>query len=359
MGAYELLTHVDRGHLADCYEGLINVREHPTADLFIACYSNEVIYSQAWDAYTTACRGLIFDSDGVVVARPFPKFFNLFEVELPESALTEDPLVFDKVDGSLGIGYEVDGRLAVSTKGSFESDQAVWATEYLQSEYPNWRPPAGVTPLWEIIHPAFRIVVDYGPQRGLTLLGGVEIATGREVPVEEMGWPGAVVDLLEGLGSIDEIQSDVLGGNFDDVEGVIAAWPQADGTLFRVKVKSPEYIRLHRIRTNLSLRMVCEAWEEDRPLSENPDLTEEDRHWAGAVEQVLQDEFDHIFDVAGQCYADLSSLLPDRAKFADAAKDYDYSNLLFAQIDGRDIAPMIQRMLSKDSGLRERLEALR
>jgi hypothetical protein len=42
------------------------------------------------------CRGLVTDSNGIIMARPFPKFFN---IEEEKHASTADFEVFEKLDG--------------------------------------------------------------------------------------------------------------------------------------------------------------------------------------------------------------------------------------------------------------------
>src|SRR5687767_12576091 len=87
---------------------LITTQQHPEFPLLIHNYTAGCQYSRAWDEYTLMCRGLITDLQGNVVARPFPKFFNLEEHQMPGSKLSpinwNQPFtVTKKMDGSLGI----------------------------------------------------------------------------------------------------------------------------------------------------------------------------------------------------------------------------------------------------------------
>lgn len=79
--------------------GYVNVQTHPTLPLSIANYSHQAQYDHAWNSVTTQCRGLIYDSETlVVVARPFPKFFNLGE--LSDLDIPAVPFrVLEKLDG--------------------------------------------------------------------------------------------------------------------------------------------------------------------------------------------------------------------------------------------------------------------
>lgn len=56
-------------------DGLITAT--PNGRLTIYNYSNHCVYERAWDEYTMAARGLVLDDTGRILARPWPKFFNL------------------------------------------------------------------------------------------------------------------------------------------------------------------------------------------------------------------------------------------------------------------------------------------
>lgn len=145
--------------------GLITVRS--LDDLIIANYTPRCAFDGVWDDDTLACRGLILRVDPPwpnstriveVAARPFDKFFNLGEGgRAPASALVE---VTEKLDGSLGILFRQAGGFRVATRGAFQSEQALWASEFLR-RFDLRALPDPLTLLVEIIYPENRIVVDY------------------------------------------------------------------------------------------------------------------------------------------------------------------------------------------------------
>jgi T4 RNA ligase (RNA_lig_T4_1). len=94
-------------------------------------YTEEVQFNKRWDSITLASRGLILDTAGKIIARPLPKFFNM--EELP-SIPNEPYEVHEKLDGSLGILYWLDGQPAIATRGSFTSWQAEEATKVLHEK---------------------------------------------------------------------------------------------------------------------------------------------------------------------------------------------------------------------------------
>lgn len=106
--------------------GVINRRAHPVeSDVFIYNYSPMAQYDRAWDDHVLQSRGLVVRADGLILARPLPKFFNFEEVYKDEKDISQGPMeITEKYDGSLGIVFYLNNEWQVATRGSFESDQA-------------------------------------------------------------------------------------------------------------------------------------------------------------------------------------------------------------------------------------------
>ena len=83
-------------------KGLLIKQTHPTLPLTIWNYSRTCQYDRLWDDVTMACRGLVTDDAGKIIAKPFPKFFN-YEEHTAEEIPNELFDVYEKMDGSLGI----------------------------------------------------------------------------------------------------------------------------------------------------------------------------------------------------------------------------------------------------------------
>ena len=114
--------------------GWIRVQKHPDHDLFIYNYTQAAQYARTWDEITLNCRGLILDNRMNTIARPFRKFFNLGEME--NQIIPDEPFeVFEKLDGSLGIMYWIDGEAFIASRGSFASKQSAVANQMLHSKY--------------------------------------------------------------------------------------------------------------------------------------------------------------------------------------------------------------------------------
>jgi len=88
-------------------------------------YTPRCVYEDGWDEFTVMARALIVDeAAGQVVATPFPKFFNVGERRGEVPDLTFE--AFEKLDGSLIIAFHHTGRWCAATKGTFDSEQAIW-----------------------------------------------------------------------------------------------------------------------------------------------------------------------------------------------------------------------------------------
>lgn len=243
-----------------------NVSASTTRDLTIFKYSQDCHIEGRWNSVNRQARGLIMRTDGTVVARPFAKFFNLGE--LPESSLEnlpwhEEVEIYEKVDGSCGIGY-IPGEgyectccdnpmWKLATPGSMESDQAQRGTSILHEKYGAALShlPKQCTPVFEIIYPANRIVVDYKGETFLSLLAVFELS-GEE-------WHPARVDQIAAKCGFRrprryniDLRTEIPFE--ENAEGYVARF--ASG--LRVKVKSPAYLRVHRLLNHMSPKGVID-----------------------------------------------------------------------------------------------------
>ena len=234
-------------------KGLVYKQVHPTLPLTIWNYTEKVQYENLWDEITLQTRGLVTDNKGNVIAQPFKKFFNIEEKKFTP---TENFEVYEKMDGSLGILFFYEGQWVIATRGSFTSDQAVKAQEILKSKYLVESIPKGYTTLFEIIYPENRIVVDYGNEESLVVLGMTSRMSGKEMDYNsllsihnESGMP--VVKRYDGIEDYSLLKKMVSNTH----EGFVVKFSNGE----RIKVKGEEYLRLHKIMTNLSTTAVWEV----------------------------------------------------------------------------------------------------
>lgn len=321
-----------RQHIAD---GNVVIRQHPTADLFILNYTAQAQFNRVWDEYTLACRGLILNGQGQVVARPFTKFFNLDEYG-PEWVVPAEPFVaYEKLDGSLGILYWQEGTARIATRGSFMSDQAQRATHLLQTRYAHVLPllDQSKTYLFEIIYLENRIVVNYGDREELVLLAVVDTATGNEeADLPELGFP--LVRRFDGYTDMAAIRAVQL----DNEEGFVLRF--ASG--FRVKVKFAEYVRLHRILTQISSRNIWEYLATNQSFTAILErVPDEFYDWVKATVATFTDQYAAI---EAECRA-VFEVRESRKETALYFQTQRYPAVLFLMLDSRDYSAAIWKLL--------------
>jgi hypothetical protein len=250
-------------------DGLLYKQTHPTKDLTIWNYSPKVQYERLWDDITLQCRGLVTNSKGDIVARPFKKFFN-YEEHKPEDIPNEDYEVYEKMDGSLGILFYYEDEWIMATRGSFTSEQAIKGKELLE-KYNYKRLHVDYTYLFEIIYKENRIVCEYD-YNDVVLLGMIETKSGNEVNIHNSNEDVRFQNMISNIGFRVVMLYKTWGESYDllkeeiqkDREGYVIRFKNG----FRMKIKGEEYKRLHKILTNFSSKDIWELMKEGKPLDE-------------------------------------------------------------------------------------------
>lgn len=314
-------------------EGYVHYQQHPSQELYIYNYTQSAQYNRVWNEVTLMCRGLIMDASHNIIARPFPKFFNLGEYEgqiIPDL----DFEVYEKMDGSLGILYWVGAQPFIATRGSFTSDQAMKASELLRTTYAHTLEMLSKekTYLFEIIYPENKIVVDYGQEESLVLLAVIDTATGADLPLEDIGFP--IVKKHDGIKDIKTLKSMEEANK----EGLVLKY--SDG--YRLKVKFDEYLRLHRIITQVSTISIWEHLRNGQTLDVIIDqVPDEFYNWVKSIETNLIEEYKAI---EALCISNFK-VMEDRKATAHYFRTLPYSKILFAMLDNKDYSDMIWREL--------------
>ena len=318
-------------------DGFVKVQKHPHHDLFIYNYTPRAQYEKVWNEITLACRGLILDTDYNIIARPFIKFFNWGEI--PNQELPAIPFeVYEKMDGSLGILYWVNDEPCIATRGSFASPQAVIATQLLQQQYAAAIPQLDKTKtyLFEIIYPENRIVINYGTEKKLVLLAVVDTATGAEpqppAAYAHLGFP--VVKAYDGIQDVEELQK----LEEDNREGFVIRFE----TGLRLKIKFAEYLRIHRIVTQVSNVHIWEYLKEhlsfETLLGKVPD---EFYTWVKNTMEILQQQYQEIEETSKRDF----KILDSRKATAEYYFTCKYPAILFKMMDGKPYDHIIWKMI--------------
>lgn len=348
-------------------EGLLHKQTHPTLDLTIWNYTPKVQYEKLWDEITLQCRGLVTNSEGKVIARPFGKFFNYEEHTIDEIP-NENYTIYEKMDGSLGIlfyyetvltneeryniwfnnNYEtgmerfydpnklpnfddpyyeptpkIKGEWIMATRGSFTSVQSSKGFELL-SKYNVSDLFKTYTYLFEIIYNENRIVVDYKGDEKLVLLGAIETATGVEDDITIYSYYG--FDVVTHYEYVNETYESLKEKISDDREGYVIKFKNG----FRMKIKGDEYCRLHHILTNISNRDVWEYLKDGKPLDDILNkVPDEFYDWVKTTVSNLQNKFNLIKIEVEDEFKELIN----KKEFAEKIKDNPNKSFLFKRLD--------------------------
>lgn len=263
------------GYLNEIHGGYIRVQYHPEdSNLAILNYTELATFERRWNKYTMSARGLILDFTKVknngliyILAKPFEKFFNFGEMPELEKDMNFNNIseVMEKMDGSLGISYFFNDEIRFATRGSFTSEQAIKATEMWRENYshlynddPDFYINAPVTYLVEIIYPENQIVVDYGENEELVLIGMNHLFNDYQATYEDLYWEAG--DLGMRVPKIYNYSFFELMQKKKEIDSNEEGWILRFDNDKRLKIKGDEYIQVHRIRHGLSDKAKVRAW---------------------------------------------------------------------------------------------------
>lgn len=239
-------------------------------------YTEQTVYTRNWNSVTLNSRGIIFEeSSGKVIARPFKKFFNFSELCNNDGSLNDNGKALsiypefvpnltgkfrssDKMDGSCGIVYKYQNKYFVNTCGSFNSDQAIWATNYINSgkQIKTNMMKDGYTYLFEIIWSEDKHPINYNGINDMFLIGIIDNETGDECD------------------NIEEIANQINAHfakiytftNFNEVvdfatklpktkEGVVVTFENG----YKCKIKGEEFLKLQKIFHSVTIEKFWEV----------------------------------------------------------------------------------------------------
>lgn len=264
-----------------------------------------------WDDFNLQCRGVILDLVAKrVLAHPFDKFFNLGR---HPTAMSET-LPFDsgyeatvKYDGSMVVAYAHTAGLRFATRFSFDNLQTREALSVAEARYPQLaRIDFGrFTPVFELISPVSRVLVDYG-EPDLVLIGVRDLDAGQMLDGQSLDRfaeshglrPAERVEA-----KFEELAEQARTGELDALE---EGWVVRFGTGQMVKVKTWQYFARRRIdQLNLDLRSLAVGYCTKSPaewsafVDRLPELVQEPvRALEARIEALLQEMADEI---ASEC----------------------------------------------------------
>lgn len=305
----------------------------------LVCFKYSQINSDFNEPLVRECRGIILEKDTWnVVCYPFNKFFNYGETYADEIDW-KSAKVTSKEDGSLIKIYSYNGEWRVGTNSTIDAEDALLNSPY----YKNFRELFDVaadnceldfdklnpnyTYLMELCSCHNTIVVPYnepklfhiGTRNNITY-EEEEVDIGIEKPKQYM------------LSSLDDCIA--MAATFDFTkEGFVVV----DKNYHRVKVKSEDYVKAHRMISNNKvseekiLSLICSG-EEEEFLSYFPTYT--------TIFQdikIKRDKLKYLFYEIKKEVFSLKEKGMKRKDFAQLVKNNDFSFLYFLMYDNSQL----------------------
>lgn len=363
-------------------------------------------------------KGIVYRrSPFELVSLPLVKIYNLGErnvtladvASLMEIGPDSRLLFLRKFDGTLIQRFQHGGQVWFTTRGMIEGaicagpqdDEAptklshfdylrtsrqIAAAKYplllrLQPEFEN------LALLFEFLHPDSQVITDYAGREDLILIAAFDKTACRYLPYRELQAIASasqftVVDAFQP-------QSETLAGQIDellavwkgtDQEGTVIVIEHGNEVVYRVKVKSPDYLRLLKLVVSCTYARTVEMIDAHPEWQGWPDLELQLQSLGSdrVPEEVLAYYREH-YDAFQAYLADIESLMaygiasaaklraeigetPDprlmRKQFAERATKQPLAGLLFAGFDGRISRAVVRRMFSTPEEARAALTVI-
>ena len=348
----DVLPHIPDG------VGII-VSRRPDLQVIDYVFTNDDTFS---NPVTLECRGLKFAADGRILARPFHKFFNVGEKEMPEAVDWSRPhVVLDKLDGSMVHPCVVGDRLAFMTRMG-ESAQA-------KAAFAGASPGAialcrdllagGITPIFEFTSPDNRIVVPYDTT-ALTLIGARETVSGHYLPHGELEALSRRYDvaLVQSFGAVGDFKTFIAGARaLEGAEGYVVAFE--DG--HRLKLKADAYVLRHKALAGVAYEKNLLEWVAADAVDDVLPLLSQQ---VGARVAAYRDQ---VHTGVERRLAEITQVFEahrdrPRREYAEAVRavlDKRLHSVAFALLDGRDGRAALVKMLTWASKSEPRIDTVR
>jgi RNA ligase len=309
------------------------------------------------------CRGLIFDTEGRIMSRPFHKFFNVNEREETQTHVIALDLLFDhvimeKMDGSMIRPVRVNGMVRLATKMGV-TDIAVEAENLLTPEQYEWLEDAmsdNLTPIFEYIAPTNKIVIEYSEPK-LVLLAMRGNFSGKYVMPNF-----APFEIVPQYGSVEGGLSEYIARarEMQGREGDIIRF--ANGHM--LKIKNDWYVRIHKTKDlirsdrNIADIIVNEQLDDVLPLLDASDLVlvrAYEQRFDAALENVVG-RLEGLVTLARVLHGGVKkevaiNFVPNLINKEDAA-------FIFSALDGKELRPLVIKRIKDSVGNGPKYEAM-
>jgi RNA ligase len=308
------------------------------------------------------CRGIIFDTEGRIMSRPFHKFFNVNEREETQTHVLALDLLFDhvimeKMDGSMIRPVRVNGMVRLATKMGV-TDIAIEAEKLLSAEQYEWLEDVmniNVTPIFEYIAPTNKIVIEYTEPRLVLLAMRNNISGNYYMP------HSAPFEVVPQYGSVD--------GGLDEYIARARKQQGREGDIIRfadghmIKIKNDWYVRIHKTKDliradrNIADIIVNEQLDDVLPLLDAADLAivrAYELRFDAALENVLG-RLEGLVTLARVLHGGVKkevaiNFIPNLINKEDAS-------FIFSALDGKELRALVIKKIKDSVGNGPRYES--
>lgn len=276
--------------------------------LVILHYADECQWESKWNFFSRSCRGLVVDTKNKkLLTIPYSKFFNLGESTVPSFRELEalgQYEVSEKLDGSMLISFydEVTNDFYVTTKGSLDSEHGDYFTKIFPPQLKSKELLTEYTLMFEGIDSKFQIVIDYekkGYKPGLYLIGVRKNISQQPLNYAEVqefakkyNLPTVQTYTFSNLNEVVDTSKTLSFMN----EGYVIRFKQ-NGLM--VKIKGPEYLRVHRFISQLDEKNLLELLIQGQ---EKEVMTICPEEYRSEVEQTLTNFRIKALQLRDKCY---------------------------------------------------------
>lgn len=332
-------------------KGHVSAEHHPEYNNLIKYNYTQLCQDEkGWNDTVNKCRGLIVDLvTNEIIAKPFIKFFNFEEYNNSSDMFdcsnipfnSNNIKIYEKLDGSLGILYWINGIPYITTKGSFISNQGKHATKILHTKYKDviQKLNPDITYLFEIIYPEDLHCITYKGVDDIFLIGMINTDTGENIPIENCDLEFSQPQIYKSIDwqNIRNIISP------EDKEGFVVLFDNH----FRLKLKYDEYLKLQSINSGLSRRKIIEYYIEGRE-QEIKDLLKplDEEHKLYYYKTIFKDLEELYAKIIDQAIKDLDGLVFENKK--EASKyilTCEYPHVMFAIYNGKNPSKVIWKLI--------------
>ena len=325
--------------------GLVDRRTDKERGLNIYVYTMFTQKERLWNYVTLNARGIVYDDKGRLIQRCLPKFFNHDEpdginVIQTHRQLWAVPEITEKLDGSLiKVADDPEYGLVVTSKGSFQSDQAKMAKQLLDDKYKSFSFAPGLTYHFELISPQNKIVINYTDTE-LVLLCLIDNETGLEIEPEDSPFRRPT---KYSSGVLDDINAINRNGLH---EGVVVNYG-----VYRLKYKTDEYIRLHRAVTNYTAKRVWEDLSSGRK-TDRLNMPEEFINWLNRTENSLKGKYNDLSADVSMAILYCRDMTNKEVATCPNPFIRNHKTYVLAYRSGKDVSQMMWQAIKPKGGVR-------